>query len=258
MAPHNARAPWRSDQLPGRDDTYHRRASIARGGVGQAGNEPPAPSLVHRMTFDNNWYRARNSTTRGRAVRSHAQRGPAARLHDLRIRHGENDGGGRSISPGQQVSNGARGQSARMASNRDHDDEMDLDDIAQSTTDFATTTTTTTATDQGSSLFYGSQPTQVANIANIPATPLPRPSTSAATAPRVATPRIRMVNRPVPPGKAVSKRPINKYRGKDPIKKLVQNPKLRAIFADLPLPRARKKALADRPDLRMGASKITK
>jgi hypothetical protein len=39
-----------------------------------------------------------------------------------------------------------------------------------------------------------------------------------------------------------NRRPVNTYKGNDPIKRLVQNPLLRCILADKPLPKARKKA----------------
>jgi hypothetical protein len=55
-----------------------------------------------------------------------------------------------------------------------------------------------------------------------------------------------------------SKRPINNYRGKDPIKRLVQNKKLQAILADKPVPRERRKPKDDRMALRMGMNTVLK
>jgi hypothetical protein len=68
---------------------------------------------------------------------------------------------------------------------------------------------------------------------------------------------IRMLNRPTLDANAALKRPVNTYRGKDPIKRLVTNKKLQAILGDKPLPKERKKAVGDRMQLRMGMSKIT-
>jgi hypothetical protein len=89
-----------------------------------------------------------------------------------------------------------------------------------------------TASPQASALFVGSQPA-------LPLAP------------------IRMLNRPTPDANAAHKRPVNTYRGKDPIKRLVTNKKLQAILGDKPLPKERKKAVGDRMQLRMGMSKIT-
>jgi hypothetical protein len=54
------------------------------------------------------------------------------------------------------------------------------------------------------------------------------------------------------------KRPVNTYRGKDPIKKVVQNKKLQAIFADRGVPKERRKWKEERMELRMGVSKVMK
>ncbi|KAH7083378.1 hypothetical protein BKA63DRAFT_152029 [Paraphoma chrysanthemicola] len=54
------------------------------------------------------------------------------------------------------------------------------------------------------------------------------------------------------------KRPINTYRGKDAIKKIVQNKKLQAILGDKPIPGERKKHRDERVELRMGVSRVMK
>ena len=54
------------------------------------------------------------------------------------------------------------------------------------------------------------------------------------------------------------KRPINTYRGKDPIKHMVQNPNLRAVLSGKPYPQQRKKSGVEKPVLRMGMSRTTK
>ncbi|KAH7068718.1 hypothetical protein FB567DRAFT_457109, partial [Paraphoma chrysanthemicola] len=54
------------------------------------------------------------------------------------------------------------------------------------------------------------------------------------------------------------KRPVNTYRGKDPIKKIVQNKKLQAILGDKPIPGVRKKHRDERVELRMGVSRVMK
>lgn len=51
---------------------------------------------------------------------------------------------------------------------------------------------------------------------------------------------------------------MNTYRGKDPIKRLVQNKKLQAILGDKPVPKERKKPMDERVELRMGISKVFK
>jgi hypothetical protein len=53
-----------------------------------------------------------------------------------------------------------------------------------------------------------------------------------------------------------SSRPQNTYRGKDPIKRLVQNKKLRAILAGrkVPVERARMREM----ELRMGERRVSK
>ncbi|KAF2036560.1 hypothetical protein EK21DRAFT_51425 [Setomelanomma holmii] len=137
--------------------------------------------------------------------------------------------------------------------------------------DFNNSNDTTANNTQTSALFCGSQPTQLAN----PPTPLSPfsslfqdspsdlalPSGPVLTAPLGAQP-IRMVNLPVDksgqdsPDGGKSKRPVNTYRGKDPIKKIVQNKKLQAILADRPVPGERRKMKEERVELRLGAGRV--
>ncbi|KAF1363268.1 hypothetical protein EJ07DRAFT_71054, partial [Lizonia empirigonia] len=59
------------------------------------------------------------------------------------------------------------------------------------------------------------------------------------------------------PGKHVPakiRRPVNPYKGKDVVKRLVQNKRLRLLLSDRPMPRARK--AADRMDLKCAGRKI--
>ena len=123
---------------------------------------------------------------------------------------------------------------------------------------------------QASALFCGSQPTQ-APAASVPLCPpsdqeeLLPPSGPVLTA-RPHSRTIRMFNEPMNqpanhvPGDepTTPKRPVNTYRGKDPIKKIVQNKKLQAIFADKPIPGMRKKHPDERVELRMGVSRVLK
>ncbi|KAH9864420.1 hypothetical protein J1614_010354 [Plenodomus biglobosus] len=85
---------------------------------------------------------------------------------------------------------------------------------------------------------------------------LPNPSTILATSP----PPIRMFDQPISPqpdyqfvnpAPVVPPRPENTYRGNDPIKRMVQNPKLRAILAGKPMPKERRPSKSERMVLRM-------
>jgi hypothetical protein len=101
-----------------------------------------------------------------------------------------------------------------------------------------------------SSLFFDPQP---ADISPPPPPSLHRPTHQSPSAP------IRMMKEPLPKDPpSPPKRPINTYRGKDPIKRLCQNKKLQAILADKPIPKERQKVAGDRMMLRMGVNGITK
>lgn len=94
---------------------------------------------------------------------------------------------------------------------------------------------------QGTSLFC----TQVAEASQAPLlAPVPKPAITRKS--MASIPPIKLTNK----AKGIQGNRGNSYRGKDAIKRKVQNPKLRAIFADKPLPRAPKKH--DELVLRMG------
>lgn len=117
---------------------------------------------------------------------------------------------------------------------------------------------TSSISQASSSLFCSSQPTQPANIPlpNPPAppfTPSPRRRSRAAT----STTPIRMFNQPSATTE-VSKRPANTYKGKDPVKKLVTNDKLRAILSDKPMPKERRVYSTERVELRLGEKSVMK
>jgi len=114
---------------------------------------------------------------------------------------------------------------------------------------------------QFSPLFYTSQSTQ--QSPPTPRIPTPRGpagmfNTQTTTDIPATAPPIRMVNVPVTPPPADPKRPANTYRGNDPIKKIVSNKKLQAIFAGKPLPRDRRVAFGERMELRLGSQKVMK
>lgn len=105
-------------------------------------------------------------------------------------------------------------------------------------------------------------------VCNPRATQAPAPSLAPVPQPRTAIRPIRLLNQPVgkpsksPTGNNENEssdehvaaraptRPRNTYKGKDKIKRAVQNPKLRAILAGRRLPRPRRKH--NEPVLRMG------
>lgn len=83
-------------------------------------------------------------------------------------------------------------------------------------------------------------------------TPICMTNTSTSRGPDISTPTHLYAARlpPILMTKApeAKKHPVNPYKGNDPVKRLVQNKKLRAILSDKSLPRPRKKP--DRMDLR--------
>jgi hypothetical protein len=106
----------------------------------------------------------------------------------------------------------------------------DPDDAFMDDFDFSTARPTDT---QASAPFCGPQPTQVSPLA----------ATSSFQAHAATSPRrpIRMHNTP-----------SSAYRGTNPIKRAVTNPRLRAVLAGKPVPRERKKYVTERMELRMG------
>jgi hypothetical protein len=158
--------------------------------------------------------------------------------------------------------------------NIDSDVDIDIDNITFNNSQF----NTTDGFSQASAIFCGSQPTQLAD-APIPLSPptgpvhltppvgfthlspppsaptheqLSPPTRRPPTA--VATQLIRMVNHPIRPirnDKERAEHPPNNYRGKDPIKQLVQNKKLQAVLAGKKVPGERKKHKDERMELIM-------
>jgi hypothetical protein len=224
-------------------------------------NAPTGPSLLSRMTYD----RGREGFNRDVTTRHRPQY--TRRLQD-RIIRANHVTAGAGVSGGERTTNL---QVERYSPEQavpavpmnddidiilDSDNEIDIDIASPKydNPDFDTDH------DFGS-LFMDSQPTQPVTAPASPS-PLPQPTHSAQP-----THPIRMFNEPV----AISpvniegedeparpKRPVNTYGGKDPIKRLVQNPKLQAILAGKPIPAERKKHRDERMDLRIGVSKVTK
>jgi hypothetical protein len=192
---------------------------------------PVRPTLASRMTYGD----ARDRG--GAAPRPRPRPQSAVRLQDrITTDHGAS---GRSVI-NQQILHRAHGRNDATARPVVHENNDYDNDIVASGPQ-------TNANPQASALFAGFQ----SNNALHPLAPRPPSTPSPAPVP------IRMLNRPTPDANAAVKRPVNTYRGKDPIKRLVTNKKLQAILGDKPLPKERKKAVGDRMQLRMGMSKIT-
>jgi hypothetical protein len=186
----------------------------------------------------------RNANTNA-GVNRHQARAPRGTIRDRGTHHRANSGLGngpvRPTLAGRMTYGDGRGGTARprpQARPAIHSNNNAFTAVNP----YATTNTDPT---QPSSRFYNSQPTQPTD--DPPPLSPPRPSSP--------PPRpIRILNEDPfkTDDKALPKRPINNYRGKDPIKRLVQNKKLQAILADKPLPRERQKAVGDRMELRLG------
>lgn len=213
---------------------------------------PPRGPRADRLTVAEELLRSRVAHDRVGATQPLPQQGRGGRPQE-RIHNTDDDGGGNQGVPrGRPINNTAPRLSAPMA--------IRSNGMTQSTTNPATNNVNSSISNQESALFCGSQPTQIPNIPQMPITP--RPPTHPPVRPATTITPIRMLNRPIEPKQPIDPklpkptRPVNTYRGKDPIKKLVTNPKLRAILAGRAPPKQRKKP--DRPDLRMGASRITR
>jgi hypothetical protein len=189
---------------------------------------PVRPTFASRMTYGD---------VRGRGGRPQY----VGRLQDqMTSDHGES-GRSQQVNQRAQVQGriDTRGPMGRPALHGDDINDDINDDIP----------TQVSETSSYSSLFCESQPDDMSP----PPPPAPhRPALGPPPAP------IRMVNDPHPKEIVAPKRPINKYRGKDPIKRLCQNKKLQAILADKPIPRERQKVAGDRMMLRMGVNGIAK
>jgi hypothetical protein len=144
----------------------------------------------------------------------------------------------------------------KTAAESDHDLDIEeigddinyVDDDPNEIDDFAFCESQLNNINQDSALFYDSQLTQLTIVPNPPpvlSAFIPRP--------------IRIVSqRPHDYMHTRPKRPVKTYRGKDPIKRVVSNKKLQAIFAGKPIPKERKKYRDERMELRMGESRVLK
>jgi hypothetical protein len=249
-------------------------ASRSSAAGGRGGPAPAGGRLIDRMTFDDDRRRPAQHM-RYLQGRARTQHGRPRRLQD-RITYDNKYGGGTAFS---------RPQGPSLASRM----TRDVDDNNSTGTDFHGPSFTGTGTAQPA-------PVQTAPAQPAPAQSAPAFHTSllhrvfpddqgplfSVTVPgRVAIfaraqarSAIRMINevpanRPALPGVTTNgnstgteatspRRTVNPYRGKDTLKLLVQNPKLRAILSDKPYPQQRKKSGEERPVLRMGMSRTMK
>jgi hypothetical protein len=209
--------------------------------------------------------------TRAQDVRIHhaqprPQQGRPPRLQD-RITHGNdgggavafycnNDGSGVAFSPSQ-----GQGLAARMT--RDVNDDIITDTNVHGSS--------FTSTAQQAPAFHASQLHQVLPKNQRSIFSVTGPGHYAIFARAQARNPIRMTNevpanRPAVPTiddtgnveDTSPKRPVHTYRGKDPIKRMVQNLNLRAVLSGKPYPQQRKKSGEEKPVLRMGMSRTTK
>lgn len=223
-------------------------------------NAPTGPSLASRITYD----RGRLGFHRGNAPRPRPQHG--RRLQNRITRPDATTGTGRDTpTTNLQVNHRAQGPDSGIAPadgpSSDNGTNLVTDTGVRYSPFIHSLVDCSNNLSQGP-IFASSQPIQVADTPD-PLSPPIRLSEPAQTAHP-----IRMFNEPVVQ-EAVDvkgkdepvtplKRPVYNYHGKDPIKRLVSNPKLQAVLAGKSIPAERKKYRDDRMDLRMGASKITK
>ncbi|KAF2130365.1 hypothetical protein P153DRAFT_356146 [Dothidotthia symphoricarpi CBS 119687] len=219
---------------------------------------PPTPTrrLVDRMTG------GEYGATQDNASRTRLTDSVAARDRQLHVDHGGTDPPRpQQVGSLQYRFTGAKphgftledGAHARKTVHAQHKDSNINIDITNNHINYTTSPSTP--------LFCSSQPTQLAISPQPPKIPSKVPSCPSFSLPLPSKPPapIRLFNKPLTSlPTTTTKRPVNPYRGKDPVKRLVQNPKLRAIFAGKPLPRERKKAPLDRMELRMAMQRVSK
>lgn len=217
------------------------------GGRGQRAHNPnPRPRLVERMTIGDERYPKQDTAGHECSGTARPQRGRARETQD------RDAGSGSAASRGLQGSSHPLGLAARITTTG-HEDE-DIEHFPDST--------------ERSSLFCSpqptrparpTQPTQPTQLPSIPQVRLPPIPTTFPTGRPVFIPSntgpVRIVNQPQYIKHPA--RPVNSYRGKDTVKKMVQNARLRALLSDKPMPRERKKCVLDRPALRLGMGKAT-
>lgn len=232
--------------------------------------------LVDRMTGGSLQHVAREPNGHQGSPRARPPRGRVRPLQDRSSGRQQNgiSRDNAATSRGLQRSFQTGNAPVAVTNGADHD-EWELD-----------TSLTTQTRPAGNSAFYASQASQLpsqssARLPTLPTLPIPTSYTTPTIQPATSHTPIRMFNQPrsaisnsyqivgpqpslLPssqsglqsqpqpkPGANSPQHPVNKYRGKDKIKKLVQNVKLRAIFAGRPVPRERQVSKEQRPQLTM-------
>lgn len=239
-----------------RRDAHRRPARNPRPQAPANAPTGPRSSLASRMTFDNGRDPAPSSY--GDSYRPRPQR-VRPRLQD-RVTDDRVYGGGAEATQGAHAHN-----VTATAVNDEYPEFDEFDKLVFATPE---TRNDTSSFRQASPLFCGSQPTQATDVP-LPPSPVLPPTTFfpplRSVLPATSSRPIRMFSAPVGGNNeaeaevpATPKRPVNTYRGKDPIKKRVQNKKLQALLSDKPIPKERRKFHEERMELRVGVSKVTK
>ncbi|KAH7350464.1 hypothetical protein BKA66DRAFT_575661 [Pyrenochaeta sp. MPI-SDFR-AT-0127] len=233
---------------------YHRERTGERSW--QARNVPLSKRSPNGTTGDYSLPHGQSAVRHDHLVRPYPQRGRCGRSQESLDYI--DDRGGRGELPKPQAGTGPRRSAVHLTFNS-IDDEMD-------TTNSLRTSTMPNKADvnftQQSALFCDTQSQQRPTASIVPRPPSSNSPSHPFAALATFPSSVRLVNLPTHVVTSMNeikpKRLVNNYRGKDPIKRLVTNKKLQAIFAGRGFPRDRKKALEDRPDLRMAVSRITK
>jgi hypothetical protein len=223
------------------------RPSAAGGRCGPRPRNPAPPGgrLVDRVTVDDD--QRRRTRAQDHRHRPRPQQGGRPRLQD-HITYG-NDGG--SVASPRQ----GHGLAARMT----RDADVNGNGARTNSQIYGSASFPNNGT-----AFHASQLSQVLPDSQRSLFPVTAPGRFAIFARAQAAKPIRMTNVPisqVPNSNAEPtspKRPINTYRGPDTIKRMVQNPTLRAVLAGKRVPTERRKSGEEKPMLRMGMSRATK
>lgn len=232
----------------------HRRARDRSGPTRNALLSGPRADLTTNGEY---FHLNQGDASRDSAAKPHPQHGRFGRLLGS-LGHDE-DGGGASSNP--QVGTHDQGVAVRLAFGGGDDDmNAETDTRATNMSDHAEVDSTEQPAHFNSrQLTDGCTPST-----HTPSAPSASSTLRAAASPATTPCQIRELNAPTfGVGRSLldsikPKRPVNTYRGKDPIKRLVSNKKLQAIFAGRGFPKERKKYSGERPDLRMGTSRVTK
>lgn len=232
------------------------------------------PSLASRITYDDAG--AQNQTDSSGTNTSHHQSTDSDDDPGISIRGQANSAGQVNSHDPVPTEHDTPGAGATTMNNFDAEEGVDIDiDIDLDIDDmlFDSNMQHNANFSQQSALFCGSQPTQPTEpLPERTPSPAPTPTSALTTPPppsrstytaTSSTNRIRMANQPVRDANHGSphttpRRPVNTYRGNDPIKRLVQNKKLQAIFADRPVPKERTKSGHEKMELRMGMRSASK